>query len=265
MPRGPGFYDMARDDKKVNSIDKALTILSCFAPYNQEMGTSEISHKLGLHKATVSRILLNLARHNFLHQDPHTRKFSLGPSILQLARAINQSLDNNLIHIAKPFVDELRDELEETIVLEVLSGKNTIIAYLAEGPRPVRLAGTVGDVLPLHVAAGAKAILAFLPPERQKKLLDEDLARFTPNTITDKAVLFEQLREVREHGFAVDREEHDIGINAIGAPIFNSEKRAIASIVVAGPSQRITWSKDSSMVTLLKDTAAKISGRLFYA
>jgi len=162
---------MRRPNQKFNSIEKALTILSSFSPYNQEMGTMEISQKLGFHKATVSRILLNLARHGFLQQNPRTKKFMLGPSIFQLARAINQSLHNNLVHMAKPYVDDLRDKLKETVVLEVLSGKNTIIVYLAEGPQLVRLAGTVGDILPLHVAAGAKAILAFLSEEKRESLL----------------------------------------------------------------------------------------------
>jgi len=250
--------------EKDYAIDKALKILSCFEPYNQEMGTIEISQKLGFHKATVSRILLNLAKHDYLRQNSRTKRFILGPSILRLAKAINQSLKSNLVQIAKPYIDDLRNMLKETVVLEVLSGKNTIIAYLAEVPRPVRLAGTIGDVLPLHVVAGAKAILAFLPPETRESLLSGELARYTPNTITDFAVLRDQFQEIRRQGFAFDKEEHDIGTSAVGTPIFNHEAEPVASLVVAGPSQRITWGSDSPIVTLLKETAVKISGQLYY-
>jgi DNA-binding IclR family transcriptional regulator len=255
---------MRRPNQKFNSIEKALTILSSFSPYNQEMGTIEISEKLGFHKATVSRILLNLARHSFLQQNPRTKKFMLGPYILKLARAINQSLHNNLVHIAKPYVDDLRDKLKEPVVLEVLSGKNTIIVYLAEGSRPVRLAGTVGDILPLHVAAGAKAILAYSSHDLRESLLEGELARFTPNTITDRNLLRGQFQEIRRQGFSFDAEEHDVGINAVGAPIFNSEEKAVAALVVAGPSQRITWGSGSKIVPLLKETAEKISAQLFH-
>ena len=255
---------MRHPNQKLNSIEKALTILSSFSPYNQEMGTIEISQKLGFHKATVSRILLNLARRGFLQQNPRTKKFMLGPSIFQLARAINQSLHNNLVHMAKPYIDDLRDKLKETVVLEVLSGKNTIIVYLAEGPRLVRLAGTVGDILPLHVAAGAKAILAFLSEEKMESLLGGELARFTPNTITDRAILHKQLQKIKREGYAHDEEEHDVGINAVAAPIFDNEKKPIAAVVVAGPSQRITWGRHSTIVPMLKETAAKISGQFYY-
>ena len=255
---------MRQSPQKNNSIDKALTILSSFAPYNQEMGTVEISQKLGFHKATVSRILLNLTRRGFLNQNSRTKKFLLGPAILPLARAINQSLNNNLLHIAKPYIDDLRDNLKETVVLEVLSGENTIIAYLAEGPRPVRIAGSVGDILPLHVAAGAKAILAFSPPSVWNKFFNSTLPRFTENTITDTRILRDQFMDIKQKGFSFDKEEHDIGINAVGAPIFNNEDKPVAAAVVAGPSQRITWGIDSPIVPMLKDTAAKISAKLYH-
>jgi DNA-binding IclR family transcriptional regulator len=255
---------MRQPAKKNNSIDKALTILSAFAPYNNEMGTIEISRKLGFHKATVSRILLNLTRHGFLHQNPKTKKFVLGPTILTLSGAVRLSLNNNMLHIAKPFIDELRDRIKETVVLEVISGENTIIVYIAEGPRPIRIAGTVGDILPAHVAAGAKAILAFSSPNVWKRFFNAKLPSFTENTITDPKVLHKRFEEIRREGFAFDKEEHDIGINAIGAPIFNNEEKPVASVVVAGPSQRITWDRDLSYVTKVKETAAKISAQLFY-
>ena len=140
---------------KINSIDKTLMILSSFAPHNQEYGTVEISHRLGFHKATVSRILLTLTRHGFLAQNALTRKFTLGPSVMTLSRALRQSLKTNMVQVAKPFVDELRDTLKETVILEVFGGKRTFMAYIAEGPRLVRLAGTIGDTLPIHASAGA--------------------------------------------------------------------------------------------------------------
>jgi DNA-binding IclR family transcriptional regulator len=228
------------------------------------MGTIEISRKLGFHKATVSRILLNLTRHGFLHQNPKTKKFILGPTILTLAGTVRQSLNNNMLHIAKPFVDDLRDRIKETVILEVISGENTIIVYIAEGPRHIRIAGTVGDILPAHVAAGAKAILAFSSPSVWKRFFNAKLPSYTENTITDPKVLHEQFEDIRRQGFAFDKEEHDIGINAIGAPIFNNEEKPVASIVVAGPSQRITWDGDSTYVPKVKETAAKISAQLYY-
>jgi DNA-binding IclR family transcriptional regulator len=255
---------MRQFTQKVNSIDKALTILSCFVPYNQEMGTVEIGQKLGFHKATVSRILQTLTRHGLLSQNSQTKKFTLGPSVMDLARAVNQSLRTNLVPIAKPFIDDLRDKLKETVILEVLTGKSTFMAYIAEGPQLVRLAGSIGDRLPIHAAAGAKAILAFSAPEIVKGLLDVKLKGLTRHTITNPMALSRQLEDIRELGVAVDREEIDEGTSALGAPIFNHEQIPVAAVVVAGPPQRVNGKSESEMVSALKETAAKISAQLYY-
>lgn len=255
---------MRQSSPKNNSIDKALMILTSFVPYNQEMGTMEISIKLGFHKATASRILQNLVKRGFLIQNSQTKKYILGPSVIDLARAVNISLKTNLVHIAKPFVDDLRDRLKETIIFEVLSGETTFMAYVAEGPRLVRLAGSIGDRVPLHASAGAKALLAFSPKDVRKRLLNGKLYRFTRHTITDKKKLNFQLDEIRRKGVAFDQEEIDEGTSAVGAPIFNHEDKPLAALVVAGPPQRITSNNGHQLVTELKTAAAKISAQLYY-
>jgi len=250
--------------EKSNSITKALKILSVFAPDNEEMGTVEISQKLGFHKATVSRILATLTEHSFLRQNPKTKKFLLGPSVMSLARAVNQSLKTNLVQLAKPYIDELRDTVEESAILEVLSGGSAFMAYIAEGHRMVRLAGSIGDRVPPHASAGSKTILAFSSPETQKSLLKKKMHRFTKNTITDRRKLESELMEIREQGIAFDHEEIDEGTSAVGAPILNHEGIPIGAVVVAGPTQRINDSANLRMISALKKAAAKVSSQLLY-
>lgn len=250
------------EENRPNSIEKALEILLAFTPYNQDLGTGEISQKLGLHKATASRILRTLAVKGFLQQDPETKKFTLGPAASDIGRAYNNGLSSNLVQLAKPYIDDLRSALEETVVLEILSGKSTVMAYVAEGPQRVRIAGTVGDGLPVHAAAGAKAILAFSPPDMVEGFIPGKLPQLTPNTITDPGAYELELQKIRRRGYSLDKEEIDIGINAVGVPIFNHENKPVAAVVVAGPSQRITGKDDSKVVILTKGTAAEISERL---
>lgn len=250
------------EENKLNSIEKALEVLLAFIPYNRELGTGEISQKLGLHKATASRILRTLASKGFLQQDPATKKFTLGPSASDIGRAYNNALSSNLVQLARPYIDDLRSTLEETVVLEVLSGTSTVMTYVAEGPQRVRLAGTVGDRLPAHAAAGAKAILAFSPPEMVERFTGDELPELTPNTITDLDAYRRELEAISRRGYSLDREEIDIGINAVGVPIFSHENIPIAAVVVAGPSQRITGKKDSKVVSWTKATAVGISERL---
>ena len=228
------------------------------------MRTVEISEKMGYHKSTTSRLLHVLSRKGFLQQNPETKKFQLGPSAMNLGMAIRKSLETNLVHIAKPYMDDLRDALQETIALEVFSGTNTVLAYLAEGPHRINLAGNIGDILAVHAAAGAKAILAFSPPEVRRRIFNGTLPRLTPNTITSHALLTEQFQDIRQHGISFDNEEHDIGTRAVGAPIFDNEGKPVAAVVVCGPPQRITLDSDSQVALRLREATAKISNRLYY-
>ncbi len=250
---------------KATAIEKTLEILLAFDPHNQELGTSEVSQKLGFHKATTSRILLTLAEHGFVRQNPHTKKFSLGPAIHRLGSALTNSLSTDVIQIAKPFVDQLRDQLGETITLELWSDNSTVMTYIAENGRLMRVAGRVGDRLPFHAAAGAKAILAYFDPVKIEPMFLPQPERLTPATVTDPVIFQDQLTRFKQQGFAVDYEGIDIGISAIGAPIFNHLGDPFAAVVVVTPTQRLSTDPDSDTVINLKQTAQKISEQFFYA
>ena len=253
---------MKTQKNKPNAIEKALDILETFIPHNQEMGTAEISERLGLHRATASRTLQILARRGFLQQNLNTKKFRLGRLSLDLGKAISRELGNGLIQIAKPYLDDLSRAIEETVLMEVFTGTETFIGYIVEGIQRVRVAGTLGDRLPVHAAAGARAVLAFLPPDTVERLVGENLPPLTPNTITDFRIFTKELERARYEGVAFDNEEIDVGINAIAVPIFNHNDFPVAAVVVAGPSQRIRTVIDSPLVSHLKEVSAKISADL---
>jgi IclR family KDG regulon transcriptional repressor len=246
------------------SLEKALKILMAFEARNQELGTVELSEMLGLHRSTVGRILKVLVANDFLQQHPRTKKFSLGPTNILLARSLKQSLKTDLVHIAKPYLDELRDNLEETIILETLSGPNWVEVYVAEGPGRIRLVVEIGERMPIHIASGGKAFLAFSSDDVRTALLKGRLIRLTKNSITDKKKLEHHFEEIRRQGFSFDRAEFDEGIQAVSVPIFDYENKPIASATVAGTPQRITGKGDSSVVLELKRTAKKISERFGY-
>ena len=248
----------------MNSIEKALDILMVFVPYNQEMGTTEISRKLGLHKATVSRILLTLSQKGLLQQNPQNKKYTLGGGALKLGQAVRHSLRTSLIPQAKPYIDQLRETLMETVTLEAFYGGYSMMAYVADGPQQVRVAAEVGEILPSHAAAGSKSILAFSPPEVRARCLNGELKAFTPNTIVDPDDFQHHLVDVRRNGYSTDMEEIDIGINAIGVPIFSYGEKAVGAVVVVGPSARIPGKNLDFLVSKLTETASKIAALMHY-
>lgn len=239
-------------------------MLLAFMPQNPEIGTLELAQKLGFHPSTVNRVLHVLANYGFVEQNPDTRKFILGHSIVELGMAVHQSLSGRLTRIAIPHIEKLRNKLGETVVLEVAGALHTTIAHIAEAPGPIRLKESVGASHGYNAAAGAKCILAFSTDGFKEKILRQGLLRFTSGTITDPENLQKHLKEIRRRGFSFDDEERNTEIRAFGCPIFNHEKKPVASVVVAGPAHRITWERRDEIVPALKKTAADISAQLYY-
>jgi len=244
------------------TVEKTVKILLAFQHHNEAMGTVELSEILGFHRSTVSRILKVLVAYDFIQQDPKTKKFSLSSAIISLASSLKQSLKTELIHIAKPYIDELRNRLQETVFIEMPSGSGWIMAYVALSPRPFRLVAEIGERIPFHAAAGSKVYLAFSAPEIRASMLKGKLDPITKYTITDPKQLNKKLEKIRRRGFTFDKKELTEDVNAIGVPIFDYGNRPVGAIVVAGSPQRIKESKTSSIVSELKSAAKEISARL---
>jgi len=152
-------------------VEKALRLLKAFAPRNKSIGPLALSRKLGYHPSTTTRLLRVLKKHGFVEQEPETKQYYLGRSIIFLARAVIESLNTDLVSIAKPYIDNLRDRTKESTGLEVWAGDTTALAYVAPGLQLVKVSATPGARMPLHVAVGAKVILAYLPPDIADNLL----------------------------------------------------------------------------------------------
>jgi len=250
--------------EKNTAIDKALNILMAFIPDNQEIGTLEISKRLGLNKATASRILLTLAKKRFLQQDPKTKTFKLGHSALLIGRAVIDSLNSQFVQIVKPHMDRLRSSVNTSIVLEQMVKDKSIVMSVSEGQQRIRLAGNIGESIPIHAAAGAKAVLAFSDPESSEKIISriEAFDRFTPNTIISKDKLIQNLGEAKRNGYSLDNEETDIGIKAVGVPIFDYRNIPVAGLAVVFPAHRIGKKIDPDLLSEIKNTANSISAEL---
>jgi DNA-binding IclR family transcriptional regulator len=256
----------SRKPKDYHSVQKALKVLLAFVPHNNDMGTSEISARLGLHKSTVSRLLNVLTSYDFLQHDAKTRKFRLGISAAKISTAIRQSLGEQLIGIAQPHIDDLRNDIRETVGLEVWAGSATIMAYRAEALRLRRVyLLRPGDKVDVHVSAGARVILAFLAPHVVDRVLQGPFERYTENTIVDPAILREHIKKAGIDGFAISRGERYPDSNIIAVPIFDYEKRPVAAISLFTTTEALPKLLAVDIVSKLKDTSGLISSKLLYS
>jgi len=255
---------MRHKTPKTSSIEKALAILMEFTGSNREMGTVELSQKLGFHSATVSRILQILKQKGFLQLSKRTRKFTLGPSTFELGKTIFRSFNGNLLNLAMPYLVDLREEVGETVVLETMSGRNPVVTYIAQGKRSLSVLPNIGDRVPIHVSPGAKAMIAFSGSKIIDSLLHGKMQSFTAHTITDKETLKHQLTTIRRLEVAFCGEEMAMGVNAIGVPIFDHANRAVAAVVIAGLAPRLKLDMSAPVVVALRKTAREISAQLFH-
>lgn len=253
------------DEKSLeySSVQKAIGILLSFIPDNKASGNLELSKSLGLNKSTVSRLTRVLAHYGLLQQDEKTQKYELGRMSALLGMAVEVSQNERLAQLGQPYVDYLRDTVGESVCLEMLVATGHVkLVCGAVGPPPLSV--TFPESLPMHVSAGAKAILAFSDHEFTDSMLNGGLAKITDNTITDSEVFKDQLEEVRKHGVAYDHGEANTGVHTASVAVFNHLKKPVAALSLCVPANRVNKITDANNIKLLKKTASMVSDRLFY-
>lgn len=242
-----------------SSVHKALNLLEAFIPLNEEISALDMSRVVGLNRSTTSRLLATLRDRGFVDQNPMNKKFSLGLKINELHQSFESSVHWRLVARAKPLMDELRDSLEESILLGIPSKDGVFVSHIAEGTGPLRLNSNIGTMNPYHTGAGGKILLAFSSQDFQNKILESKLQQRTPNTLSKPVKLKTELSEIVQQGYAVDREENHLGIRGVAVPIFDRNNHVIASLIVAGSSHTVCEDRTKDFFEKLRTTAQKIS------
>ncbi len=248
----------------ISSVARALDILDCLASRPGEMGVTEISRQLRVHKSTVSRMLATLETRGYVSQNGGSGKYCLGMRIVELASHKLEQLD--LRAQARPFLEELARATGETAHLAVLDQGKVVYIDKVDTPQTLMMRSRIGYRVFAHCTALGKAILAMLPEAAVDQLIRErGLPRFTPNTIVDALALKEHLRNVRAQGFAVDDEEHEEGIRCAAAPVMNHVGNVVGALSVSGPTLRITRQHLETIGGLVKEAAVRLSSSLGYS
>ena len=246
----------------VKAVDHALLLLSCYTD-KEEMGVTELSQRMGLHKNNVFRILATLEFRGYIEQNPKTEGYRLGPKIFELGLIFKYQM--GLIKHARPVMEKLRDRFNETVYLGVLRNIYSIYIDTVETTHTIRVVSRVGVQIPAYATAIGKAQLAFLPPDELEELFkDKKLKQYTPNTITDVNELMEHLKEVAERGYAIDNEEFQEDVKCVAAPIRDYTKYVVAGLSISAPSFRMTEDRIGDMIEAVKEAALEISRHLGY-
>jgi DNA-binding IclR family transcriptional regulator len=231
----------AKSEYSIQTVVNAFGVLEAFAS-EEELGVSELSRALRLHKNNVFRILATLEAIGYIEQRDGGR-YRLGTRCLALARWF-RCAGGDLSRRGRHALEQLARETGETVHLGVLRGFDVVHLDGVDGQNAVRVASRVGERLPVHCTALGKVLLA-CAGEDALRAFDAwlagggGLAARTPQTLVDRDKLFEHLRGVSVERFALDIEEWERGVCCAAAPVFDETGCAVAALSVSGPTPRV--------------------------
>ena len=251
------------EKKIIQSIDRALQILELFSLEKPEWRITEISKALNIYKSNVYNVLTTLAERGFVVKDSKTDKYKLGIKFFELGSIVIKNMD--LRKIAHPYIEELSKEFNETVHLGVLDKGRVVSIEREESDKGLCSHIEIGKRTPLHCTAVGKAIMAYLSEDEIDLIIKEKgLERFTENTVTTKKDLKNELKKIREQGYAVDNMEHEEGVRCVAGPIRDYTGKVIASMSISGPAFRINEDNIPVMAKKVKEYCNCISKEMGY-
>ena len=238
----------------IDSVDNALRILQMLRDSGQ-VRVSDVAAELGIARSTAHRLLAMLVYRDFAVQ-AEDRSYRPGPAIA--AEPLRGEPAQRLRQAMRPHMEALCDQVAETINLVVRLGTQTRFLHTVESAQVLRVGDRQGMVLPAWKTSGGKALLAELPDAQLTALLRGAAGRPPEGmTAAERRSLVNELRLVRDQGYAENIEESESGVCAIGLCVRDKTGDPVAALSVSAPSVRYTPDRSRVFLTELRTTVAK--------
>lgn len=237
-------------------IDRLLDILLLYKEGKESWSIDDIATMLDLPKSTCYRLVRALQERGFLEKSG-TSSYQLGINFMRLS-SVALSSNRDIRLMAMPSMKRIADTAKESVSLMRLMNRQVVCVETIEGQYSLRVSMQQGRIQPLHAGASSRVLLANLPEEDWGKYLEFPLTRFTETTITDFDALCENLKRVRQQGYAISDGEIEVGPKAIAVPLLKNRSEVIAALSIEAPKSRMTDEIVSDYIALLKREAALI-------
>lgn len=252
--------DRARPQYPIASVDNALRLILLLGEHS-EIRLTEASAYLGVASSTAHRLLAMLQYRGFVRQDPRSKVYQSGAALTNVAFSVLSRIDVRT-H-ARPVLERLNKELEETVHLGMLEGSMVRFIDAIESPRAVRVASRMGRSMSAHCTSTGKAILAQLPDSELYKLYPEEiLIQMTPHSVSTRESLMAELEKVRQRGYATNREESEEGVSSVSVAVTSSSISSRFAVNVSAPVGRLSASRVKEIGSVLKSAAVEIASSL---
>ena len=247
---------MKKSTSSIQVIDRSVRLLEAIAASNDSSSLKILSAETELHPSTAFRILASLIENGLVERNTSGHYF-IGRKISKLANSVRRGID--LREEARDIMNQLRDEIGESINLTVREGDEVIYIERATPNRMMRVQQVIGSRAPLHVTAVGKLMLDVLGNEFISAYSKRSgLKAYTKHTFSSLEALNDNLHESTAQGFAYDNEEAEIGVGCIGVLIRNNAGDVVGGLSISAPIER----RKDEWATLLKQAVSKIAERL---
>ena len=249
-----------RNDQ-VQSLVRALSLLNALSEADEGIALTELAQQVGLTTSTAHRLLTTLQQERYVHFHGERRVWSVGVQAFIAGKAFLKTRD--VVASARLQMRALMEESGETVNMAVEDQYEAVYLSQVECRQMMRVFARPGGRVPLHCSSVGKALLMAMPDSELARVLHQrGLPRLTSKTISTPAALRRDLQQAREQGYAIDDEEHAVGLRCIAAPIFNENAEALAAISLSGPMARISDARIPLLGDLVRRKADAISAQL---
>ncbi len=240
------------------TVGKALEVLDLVASLGRPVRFKELQSLSDFPKASLYRFLQTLTNQGMLSYDPATQSYAPGLRLVRLAHSAWRQ--SSLAPVARPFLDALAAKTGEAVHLAQLDHGHVLFVDKRKGTDNFDTLAQAGKVAPSYCTGVGKAILAFMPEAaRDRALQQQAFLKYTPITHDSVDDLVADLQEVRKNGVAYDREEHELGIISIAAPILTDPHTVIGALSIATSTNRHDLNALEAFRPALLDTATQIA------
>ncbi len=247
----------------IQSVLHALDILESFTRTEDELGVTELSKRLNLHKNNVFRLLATLEHRGYIEQNAATENYRLGPKTLQIGSIFIEQRECR--RQARPILESLMAASGETAVVAVLRGTKVIYMDGVETDKTVRAVSRIGALFPAHCTAVGKAQLASLAASEIERLYPEqNLTTLTDRSIKTRDALMAELKRTTDRGYAVEQEEVEIDVRGVAVAVKDFSKNVIAAIGITAPVNRLTDERleKGGIISSLQEAGRILSSKL---
>lgn len=248
------------------SVIKALKLLDYFTDETPERTLKEITKVAKIPKPTVYRMMKSLEYCGYIiktKESEHNTTYRLGLKLLELGHRVSEQLE--IRKVALPYMKELGTTLNEVVHLVVEHNNEAVYIEKVESNRVLRLYTKIGKRSPLYLGSGPKLLLAFSDEKKQHEILHhQPLSQLTNDLPVDKNVLYQQLKMIRQNGYAMSVGEQDKETTGVSYPVFDYHGKVIAAIAVSGLSIHFTGDALDKIKLATKKCTEHISAQLGY-